>query len=93
MDTRFWGPSGWRLLHLITFATSDIDNDHLQLFFRNLPYVLPCKFCRASLTDYYAVDPIPSNKVEFPEPPLDKKYKSLSISRYYLYGWGRHDKK
>lgn len=66
MDTRFWGPSGWRLLHLITFATSDIDNDHLQLFFRNLPYVLPCKFCRASLTDYYAVDPIPSNKVEFP---------------------------
>lgn len=66
MDTRFWGPSGWRLLHLITFATSDIDSKYLQLFFKNLPYVLPCKFCRASLTDYYAVDPIPTKKTEYP---------------------------
>lgn len=63
MDTRFWGPSGWRLLHLISFA--DIKQDQLHLFFKNLPYVLPCKFCRASLTDYYAVDPIPTHKKEY----------------------------
>ena len=56
MDTRFWGPSGWRLLHLIAQAAP---NKHIYDFFDNLPYILPCKFCRASLTDYYAADPMP----------------------------------
>jgi hypothetical protein len=55
MDTRFWGPSGWKLLHLITFdynysPTNALSYEH---FFETLPYILPCKFCRASLTDYY----------------------------------------
>jgi hypothetical protein len=61
MDTRFWGPSGWRLLHLISFAATsgELPKKELQIFFEHLPYVLPCKFCRASLTDYYAMDPIP----------------------------------
>ena len=31
------------------------------MFFKNLPYVLPCKFCRASLADYYFVDPVPTS--------------------------------
>jgi len=59
MDTRFWGPSGWRLLHLIAFSANDLPTDKLHTFFQTLPYVLPCKFCRASLAEYYAVDPIP----------------------------------
>jgi len=57
MDTRFWGPSGWRLLHLITFAPV---TPSTRAFFELLPYILPCKYCRASLADYYAVDPVPS---------------------------------
>jgi hypothetical protein len=57
MDTRFWGPSGWRLLHLIATAPP---RRQTREFFELLPYVLPCKYCRASLTDYYAVDPVPS---------------------------------
>ena len=57
MDTRFWGPSGWRLLHLIAVAPP---TRFTHAFFELLPYVLPCKYCRASLTDYYAVDPVPS---------------------------------
>lgn len=61
MDTRFWGPSGWRLLHLISF--SDSTNKHA--FFVHLPYVLPCKFCRASLADYYLVDPVPNDDNNF----------------------------
>jgi hypothetical protein len=67
MDTRFWGPSGWRLLHLITMAAADLDPKALDTVFRNLPYVLPCKFCRASLTDYYAMDPIPTHPHDFPK--------------------------
>lgn len=55
MDTRFWGPSGWKLLHLITFDYRFSPTNAIKYaqFFESLPYILPCKFCRASLTDYY----------------------------------------
>lgn len=61
MDTRFWGPPGWRMLHLLTFLYNE-DNPSMKKtyreFLRTLPYILPCKFCRASLTDYYKKHPI-----------------------------------
>ncbi len=60
MDTRFWGPSGWRMLHMISFQAPQLPTRALRLFFENLPYVLPCKYCRASLTDYFFADPIPT---------------------------------
>ena len=55
MDTRFWGPSGWKMLHLITFdyKYSPTNAVTYAQFFESIPYILPCKFCRASLTDYY----------------------------------------
>lgn len=59
MDTRFWGPSGWKLLHLITFSYeySPTNVTTYAQFFESLPFILPCKFCRASLTDYYREHP------------------------------------
>ena len=65
MDTRFWGPSGWRLLHLITFAANTLPKADLHAFFEALPYVLPCKYCRASLADYYTADPIPTKAADY----------------------------
>jgi hypothetical protein len=67
MDTRFWGPSGWRLLHLITFQAERLDSKNIERFFMNLPYVLPCKYCRASLSDYYSSDPVPKKLAEYPK--------------------------
>lgn len=59
MDTRFWGPSGWRLLHLITFTYKPEHNkEEIRRVFDTLPFVLPCKFCRCSLTEYMEEDPI-----------------------------------
>lgn len=62
MDTRFWGPSGWRLLHTATFlyptAPTPKQKADMREFLRVLPYILPCKFCRHSLTCYYDADPI-----------------------------------
>jgi len=60
MDTRFWGPSGWRLLHLITFTyePSAKAKACVKEMFTMLPYVLPCKFCRQSLSEYYEADPV-----------------------------------
>jgi hypothetical protein len=57
MDTKYWGPSGWRLLHLITF-TYEPKNKAVANVFRALPFVLPCKFCRASLHQYMEDEPL-----------------------------------
>ena len=66
MDTRYWGPSGWRLLHLISFAAPDLNQKDLCAFFNTLPYVLPCKYCRKSLTEYMQSDPAILGQTDFP---------------------------
>lgn len=57
MDTRFWGPCGWVLLHGIVNNYTEIKTinkkEKYKLFFSSLPLVLPCIYCRRSLTDYY----------------------------------------
>ncbi len=53
MDTKFWGPPGWKLLHTMTLTYEPSMAVAMQQFLQTLPYILPCKFCRASLTDYY----------------------------------------
>lgn len=59
MDTRFWGPSGWRFLHQISFAYNpNTQKKAVRMLFEMLPFVLPCKFCRASLTEYMEADPL-----------------------------------
>jgi len=60
MDTRYWGPSGWRLLHLISFSAKVTPT--LCEFFKTIPYILPCKYCRQSLSKYMMEDPIECNK-------------------------------
>jgi hypothetical protein len=59
MDTRFWGPSGWKLLHLLcaSYEYSAESAISYARFFETIPYILPCKYCRASLTDYYRQHP------------------------------------
>ena len=55
MDTRFWGPSGWKLLHQATFDYCPSKRILYGRFLETIPYILPCKFCRTSLTDFYAL--------------------------------------
>lgn len=69
MDTRFWGPSGWRLLHLIA-AEPITDDQHRKAVLRwfcLLPYILPCKYCRASFSDYLEVQPLTPEILESPQ--------------------------
>ena len=79
MDTRFWGPSGWRLLHMI--ATSGKTN---RDFWESLPYVLPCKFCRTSLTTYYEQHPIPRENMS------EWLYKIHNLVNQKLRDQGQH---
>ena len=59
MDTRFWGPSAWRLLHLITFAYDpETQKKDVEQLFKNLPYILPCKYCRKHLAGHMEKFPL-----------------------------------
>lgn len=62
MDTRFWGPSGWKLLHIVAYSYPDkptiYDKQKYGMFYSNLKYVLPCKYCRISLTGFMEELPV-----------------------------------
>jgi hypothetical protein len=59
MDTRFWGPSGWKLIHLVAAAPVTKQRAPAILeWFQLLEYVLPCKYCRASFHDYIRLQPL-----------------------------------
>lgn len=62
MDTRFWGPSGWKLLHHIAACypvNPDENNKNIACkWLKTLPKILPCIYCRRSLTEYYKKYPI-----------------------------------
>lgn len=84
MNTKFWGPPGWRFLHTTTFNYPPIidtanNSDHFNLpddiknMFYGLQKTLPCKYCRQSFKQFMAELPI--------EPFLGSR-KSLT---YWLY--------
>jgi hypothetical protein len=60
MDVKFWGPSGWELLHLITVTTGGLKEK--KELFSTLDEILPCKYCRQSAEQFIKEDP-PSNNI------------------------------
>ncbi len=60
MDTRFWGPSGWKLIHLIAHEPikTACHASAILKWFQLLEFVLPCKYCRASFHDYIRLQPL-----------------------------------
>lgn len=68
MNTKFWGPAGWVMLHTITFnypeVIDDKDEDHVERrkytkrLFNDLRYTLPCKYCRLSFKEFLKQEPI-----------------------------------
>lgn len=53
IDTRFFGPSAWQLFHLIAFRTPHPDD-----VLNDMKDVLPCKYCRASTTEFVKKHPL-----------------------------------
>ena len=52
MDVSFWGPSGWQLLHLIAEEGGIYAKGTLDI----MPFILPCKYCRASAQKFWKQD-------------------------------------
>lgn len=59
MDVRLWGPSGWKLLHTIAhhYKPTSSSKENAEIFFCNLKHILPCIYCRESLTSF--IDELP----------------------------------
>jgi hypothetical protein len=61
MDITSWGPSGWNFLHAAAFAYPDNptaeERAHMTAFLSALPFVLPCRRCRAHCAEAIAADP------------------------------------
>jgi len=66
MDTRFWGPSGWKLLHLVAAEPVGDRAAAISEWIHLLEFVLPCKYCRASFHDYIRVQPLTDTIVASP---------------------------
>lgn len=67
MDTRFWGPSGWKLLHLV--AADSLTPERraaVKEWIRLTEYILPCKYCRASFHDYVQLQPLTDTILQSP---------------------------
>lgn len=47
IDTRFWGPSGWQLFHLIA-----VRSKHPEEVLQDMKDILPCPFCRESTATF-----------------------------------------
>jgi|TARA_B100000925_G_scaffold290108_1_gene274547 hypothetical protein len=62
MDTKFWGPDGWRLLHSIVtkFPNNPTtkDKETYAAFFNTIRHVLPCIYCRNSFHEYITELPV-----------------------------------
>ena len=62
MDTKFWGPSGWKFLHLVayTYPNNPTENNKItyKKFYDSLDTILRCKYCRQSLQLFYKQLPI-----------------------------------
>jgi hypothetical protein len=60
--TTVWGPMMWSYLHTMSFNypvnPTPEDKKHYRDFMINLQYVLPCKYCRANLTNNFKKMPI-----------------------------------
>ena len=61
MDTRFWGPSGWQLFHLISFQKREHVDDVLNF----MKEILPCRFCRESTTQFVHDHPLRGNPAKW----------------------------
>ena len=91
MDTRFWGPPAWKLLHTIAAAYEPaIGRQHMIDFLEVLPFILPCKFCRASLTDHYKRLPFRGTALTSREAFEEWMYKLHNLVNDKLEEQGQH---
>jgi len=65
ISPKVWGPSGWSLLHRMSFCFKNAKEAHD--FYKTLVYILPCPKCRKNMSEHFINLPIPKKASDFPE--------------------------
>jgi hypothetical protein len=77
MDTRYWGPHGWKFLHTLPYSypmkPTKIEQEQMKEFLVILKEMLPCKYFRQSYSQYIT------------ELPPDDFLKSRTMLEKWLY--------
>ena len=63
IDPKIWGPSGWHILHRISFAVRSAEE--AANFYKSLQLLLPCPNCRNNLKTHFDNLHIPSKASDF----------------------------
>lgn len=62
MNTKAWGPECWKIIHHVAQKYPEEPSSKIRrnnrIFFNLIPKVLPCKYCRFSLKQFYKENPI-----------------------------------
>ena len=53
MNSKKWGPPAWRFLHAAAKTKHGIQKQTLTSIVRDIPTVLPCRYCRAHSKKYF----------------------------------------
>ena len=65
ISPKVWGPSGWSLLHRMSFCFKNVKEAHD--FYKTLTYILPCPKCRKNMSEHFVNLPIPKKTSNLPE--------------------------
>ena len=65
ISPKIWGPSGWSLLHRMSFCFKNVKEAHD--FYKTLVHILPCPKCRKNMSEHFVNLPIPKKARDFPE--------------------------
>ena len=80
VDVKFWGPSGWSLLHTLT-----LEKGHLaekQELFSVFQDILPCKYCRQSTSQFVGEMPPETDLAYWLYKLHDRVNKKLELQHY-----------
>lgn len=65
MDPDIWGPSGWTILHRLSFLFENISD--AQTFYSTLQYILPCPTCKYNYKSHMTFIKFPNKIDEIPK--------------------------
>ena len=65
MDPNIWGPSGWIILHRLSFLFKNINE--AEKFYKSLEFILPCASCRYNYKSHISAITFPKNIKDLPK--------------------------
>lgn len=90
IDPDLWGPSGWRLLHDLSFYGAEAGPStyrKIHRFFMLLQHILPCTKCQLAYDQHLLDLPYPKNSKDLPRWVFDLHHRVNGTTRPHWETW------